>query len=1251
MNRYFISLIVAAAAFLPHLVAADGDPSQKPTAASPLEQKFRDGLYAEEAKQDMAAAAQAYRDIVDNYDRDRETASSALFRLGEVYRKQNKPKDAVECFRRVVREFPDREPLARIARENLKALGEPLPDAPGTAAPPQTDPEEDKALTRLRQLEKDSPDLILKPGTNLQSTGFMSYAEAAQAGYVKVVQWYLDHGASADATPTGECPLTIAASFGHLPLVSFLLEKGAQISGTKDHEYPLRAAAEKGHLAVAKLLLEKGADVNGRKYERTDEEGKKVTGWTNTPLAAASNGGHKAMVEFLLSQKADPNGENQEALFAAADDGETDLVIQLLKAGAQPGEASRTWRWREKQQIVIDPQSGVRRYVPPSGENRKIPLRLEEAPRAYTGAPVPYWTEGYQGQQKKFPLLHFAVLSGDARMVSALLDHRFPVDSKSSRDSTALEFAVLVGKLEIAQVLLKAAADPNHSGPGGVRPIDFAIRRADEKLYALLREHGAVVSGRSPNGASALGVLQELGDHSIEFRKEYLAWFERLLNDGADPNGDDSVRPVNIAASYGDLDMIRLLKAKGADFTPDNAAAPLPLVVEHEFTEKQLPVIKALIEAGADTGAISTAPPKVAYKTTQSRQAFEDWWHAHNSSPAYKTTQPRQAFEDNLLAAAARHIPPLALLEKLLELKPVSKLACQNVQRVYYGAKKELESADGAAPQSGQSDVPRPASGGRADEGNKPELERIVAEAPAVYRRLWEYQWVERNEQVGKRIWLTMSNSESEIYKSFSPASPTNEPLSVVEALAWAYGPGSQELKPDGTRWEFFQAVPDFKNLVILRRDGATGKIKAREPVDLLALAEKGDASALPVLQPGDLLEGVPAPEPQSSHKVQYVGAPASGWPDFREPMLTFFKKVLHRTVTVKAGEWERKFQFAPWHPQFRWDPASDKLAIDPLLSQIVRYLPNPDYFYRTNAVRLVRSGQETRTFDLTKPPTLEATVILRDGDRIEIEALPADDPSLTARMKQGIFLSCPADGFLREVFHDPDTRPITDEDSINHYILRRFLAKSESLIPFADAASAKFVRASPDTVWGGRLEVSRGAATEGGWRLFDYYPAVQVQFTDGSASGKHAFWLGRAIFARSGEIWTGGGDMLASRTLDEVVRQVTSNTSKSQAWGQWELRREGQEKPLAVFTPGKDTIPQVFLLSGDSIKLSSADAAAGWPPPQATQPSPGAPGITAQLMWRSGGPGLTSNSTTATPVTSGGTPQPARRRVRLPSP
>jgi tetratricopeptide (TPR) repeat protein len=248
MNR---SIFVIPLVFLALLAggALFAGQSENPPTVSPLEQQFRDGLYAEEAKQDLEAARKAYQAVVAAFDRDRETASSALFRLGEVHRKQNRPKDAAECFRRVVSEFPDREPLARLARENLQALGEPLPAAPGGTAT-VSDPEEDKALARLRQLEKDSPDLILKAGTDLKSTGFLSYDEGAQAGYVRVVQWYLDHGASPDATPSGNCPLTIAASFGHVPLVSFLLEKGANISGTKDHEYPLRAAAEKGHLTT-----------------------------------------------------------------------------------------------------------------------------------------------------------------------------------------------------------------------------------------------------------------------------------------------------------------------------------------------------------------------------------------------------------------------------------------------------------------------------------------------------------------------------------------------------------------------------------------------------------------------------------------------------------------------------------------------------------------------------------------------------------------------------------------------------------------------------------------------------------------------------------------------------------------------------------------------------------------------------------------------------------------------------------------
>jgi hypothetical protein len=274
--------------------------------------------------------------------------------------------------------------------------------------------------------------------------------------------------------------------------------------------------------------------------------------------------------------------------------------------------------------------------------------------------------------------------------------------------------------------------------------------------------------------------------------------------------------------------------------------------------------------------------------------------------------------------------------------------------------------------------------------------------------------------------------------------------------------------------------------------------------------------------------------------------------------------------------------------------------------------------------------------------------VALRDGDRIEIEALPADDPGLTSRMKQGIFLSCPAQGFLREVFYDPTTPPLTEDESFKLQILRRFLAKSESIIPWINTEIAAFVRMSADSVWGGRLEVSSGAATEGPWQLFDYQPAVQVRFTDGSASASHSFWLGRAIFVRSGEIWTGGDDFLASSTLDEVVRHVTSNQQKAITWGQWELLREGQEKPLAIFTPRKDVIPQIFLQGGDTIKLSTADAAAGWLPPQAQSDS--APGKENTLRWVYNGYGLTRSSTLPTAVPAG-VPQPQRRRVVIPSP
>ncbi len=117
-SAQFFALLALALAPLPDLHAQAAAPNPAPPAAQPaippLEQKFRDGLYAEEATQDLDTAAKAYAEIIAAFDRDQATAASALIRLGKVHRKQYRPTGAIASFSRILQVFPDREALTHL---------------------------------------------------------------------------------------------------------------------------------------------------------------------------------------------------------------------------------------------------------------------------------------------------------------------------------------------------------------------------------------------------------------------------------------------------------------------------------------------------------------------------------------------------------------------------------------------------------------------------------------------------------------------------------------------------------------------------------------------------------------------------------------------------------------------------------------------------------------------------------------------------------------------------------------------------------------------------------------------------------------------------------------------------------------------------------------------------------------------------------------------------------------------------------
>jgi tetratricopeptide (TPR) repeat protein len=84
-----------------------------------MAEALRKGIVEEDTNQNLNAAIQSYQSVVTQYDEDRKSAATALFRLAECYRKQGKSDQATAAYKRVVQEFADQTKLAEQSRSHL----------------------------------------------------------------------------------------------------------------------------------------------------------------------------------------------------------------------------------------------------------------------------------------------------------------------------------------------------------------------------------------------------------------------------------------------------------------------------------------------------------------------------------------------------------------------------------------------------------------------------------------------------------------------------------------------------------------------------------------------------------------------------------------------------------------------------------------------------------------------------------------------------------------------------------------------------------------------------------------------------------------------------------------------------------------------------------------------------------------------------------------------------------------------------
>jgi ankyrin repeat protein len=568
------------------------------------------GLFEEEANHDLPAAIRAYQSVVSQFDQNRKLAATAVFRLGECYRRQGRTNEAAAQYERVLREFSDQSPLIALSRQNLSAMG---------VAVAATDTS--LSATAARQEQK----RLLEEEIKLVEQKLAAQQKQVQVGalsreeLIPTQRELLELRRKIAALDAGT-PMMLALSEGGTPgptskeveevkRIQAMIKDSPDLINApvadKSGATPLHIAAAEGELVVADFLLRNGADPNSRNRQEA------------TPLYEAAANGRKAMVELLLQNKADPalaNGSGWTPLYRAAEKSFLGVVQTLLANRANPNAKAKDGSTPlhaavgAGQTAIIDALLAQKADVNAARTDGLTPLHVA-AVHGLESVAQQLLQRGAVLDAKdslgKTPLV-MAVQSLQIPMLKLLLDKKadpnleFQTEVNNKSLTNPLWESIFLGRPEMSELLLKAGANPNVQIQGR-SPLLATVSGRRQDLATLLLRYGADPNTPDFSGASPLhysvtqpAMLDLLlstnaaANATNERGETPLYWAagagfkpaaELLLTHKADPNlrDKDGLAPLHLAVLRRDKEMVNLLLNNGADPNIRNNTGRTPL--------------------------------------------------------------------------------------------------------------------------------------------------------------------------------------------------------------------------------------------------------------------------------------------------------------------------------------------------------------------------------------------------------------------------------------------------------------------------------------------------------------------------------------------------------------------------------------------------------------------------------------------------------------------------------------------------
>ncbi|MEE2791310.1 MAG: ankyrin repeat domain-containing protein [Acidobacteriota bacterium] len=329
-----------------------------------------------------------------------------------------------------------------------------------------------------------------------------------------------------------------------------LIEAGTDVNTRYgDGTTALHWAAHRDALDLVVALLAAGANAGA-----SDDHGV-------TSLALACLNGNLSIVDTLLAAGADANAaraNGESPLMTAARVGSLAVVRRLLAAGADPNTTEATLGQTALMFAVANHHTAVARTLLEIGASASTQSKDGFTPLLFAAQ---------QGNIEAAALL----LSAGADANEAAPDGIGGNTNARSRfvpntEAAALLVAIDSGHADMARFLLEQGADPNHAGAGRTA-LHSAVQRRMPKVVASLLERGA-----TPN---------------VKLEKRLPLVSRRIGQSNGLTPSNIGATPFFLAASFGDLELMRLLIQGGADPTlrVDDGTTALMVAAGADYVE------------------------------------------------------------------------------------------------------------------------------------------------------------------------------------------------------------------------------------------------------------------------------------------------------------------------------------------------------------------------------------------------------------------------------------------------------------------------------------------------------------------------------------------------------------------------------------------------------------------------------------------------------------------------------------------